>query len=107
MPAIYRAGRRCLPTGMFARDLANWPFRQELGVRPTGAVDTVTGGATMAASSGARFPQSPRSTPIADEATVSVSAISASAPDEVYVTSSNDGDASEGRFPPDFPGAGT
>jgi hypothetical protein len=43
--------------------------------RPTGAAETVTGGATIAANSGARLVQAPRCTAIADVATPSVSAI--------------------------------
>jgi hypothetical protein len=60
---------------MFPRDLANCALRHAPSGRPTGADETVTGGATIAAISGARPVQSPRCTAIVDDAIVSVSAI--------------------------------
>ena len=72
---------------MFPRDLANCPRRQVPIGRSTGKLDTITGGATIAASTGSD--QAPRCTAMVDVATVSVSAISAS---ESYgfLTPSND-----------------
>jgi hypothetical protein len=61
---------------MFPRDLANCPRRQVSIGRDSGRLDTITGGATIAASTGSDH--APRCTAIVDVATVSVSAMTAS-----------------------------
>jgi hypothetical protein len=60
---------------MFPRDLANCALRHAPSGRPTGAAETITGGATIAAISGARPTQSARCTAIAEVAIASVSDI--------------------------------
>jgi hypothetical protein len=76
---------------MFPRDLANCAFRHAPSGRPTGVAETITGGATIAAISGARPTQSARCTAIVDEAIVSVSDICPSPLVHVVsVTPSND-----------------
>src|SRR5687767_1153654 len=59
---------------MFARDRANCPRRQTSIGRSNGRLDTITGGAPIAASTVSA--QLPRGTAIVDVATTSVSAIS-------------------------------
>ena len=60
---------------MFPRDLANCAFRHGSAGRPIGVAETITGGATIAAISGARPTQSARCTAIVDEPIVSLSDI--------------------------------